>query len=205
MDVPDAAEPVAKKAPRAAVIDLDADAPAAASTEPMRYYTCHNHHTTLGSGYASTLVCARNVPSAQKALDAWLVQHNMKPLASFPYQLHEISGTSRGCTIVSFDDAVRLDTQPPNAAQNGAKNGSCQMYICQDVPLDAIKNKCVVAGAVIVASDDVDAAAMLTEALWKKELLMRNYFVAPEHVKRMVVPAVRDGHVVPLSLYMCDE
>lgn len=198
---PEPGEPP-RKTRRADAIDLDAE-PDVSEPAKMRFFTCHNHHTSFGSGYASTLVCAPDMQGAQRELDAWLVRNKLRPLAEFPYQLHEIDCTTRRVVMVSSNDAVRADVQPSAPHGPGQKRTQWTVFAYQDIPFEGADGpaKYGNAGAVLVAEDEYDAATILTTVLWDKKLLVRSVAVAPDSMER-----VSEGRcVVPLSLYMCAE
>lgn len=193
------------------IVDLDAEPAVEITADTARYYVCYNHHTARGSGHASTLVCATDIVSAQRTLDAWLAKNKLQPLEKYPYQLREISTVARGGMIVSSDDVVRMDlAQPHQPHASGHKGSSYRVFTYQDVPFtdDAVIGRGVVAGAVLVANDEADAATILTEALWKKSLLTRDLCVPTEAMECVIISALGpdlSDYVVPLSLYMCAE
>jgi hypothetical protein len=198
-----ASEPPHKVRREVDVVDLEAEPEV--KCEQMRFFTCHNHHTAFGSGHASTLVCAPDVQCAQTVLDAWLEARELKPLRTFPYQLHEVDCTMRRVVVVSPDDTVRADTPVLGAhTASAARRVQWSVYAYQDIPIEesAVPGKYVTAGAVLIAEDEFDAATILTEKLWEKGLLMRSVCVSPESMEKI---SRTMQAVVPLSLYMWTE
>lgn len=189
------------------------DAPGTADDSEMRtddcgmqtrLYVSANHATALGDEFACTLVCERDEWFARKQLDYWLTDHGLPPSELHPYAFREfVFGTFSVAVVCADTDHEFIQPLDEWARPDLA---SRKLFVYKDVFIGCptFSNMNVASGALVVAVDAHDAAAITANVLHEHGILPPGRRLSPgEFVE---VPR-HDGAfgVYPMSIYTTEQ
>ncbi len=169
-----------------------------------RLFVSVGHATALGDEFACTLVCERDEWFARKQLDYWLTDLGLPPSELHPYVFREfVFGTFSVAVVCANTDHEFIQPLDEWARPDLA---SRKLFVYKDVFIGCpdYTDLNAAAGALVVAVDAHDAAAITANVLQERGVLPHGRRLSPgEFVE---VPR-HDGAfgVYPMSIYTTEQ